>query len=233
MASGQLRAKWSCIWQGDSIKVKFGLNEIGTYELLRDPHCGRCSRPEVTTDLCGFHNFLDDALRKIYALSIYYTMYDDRDNLMSQHIRLLKQNRDYAVPIAKGLELIMVKKHRDLLSSNLIIPVPLHSVKKARKGFDHAEEIASQLATLLEKRFANPITKTIDLEMHTINHLPDKIEAVRGLYTCTKAFNKERILLIDDTATTGLDLSECAKVLRQQGASEINALVAGRTIFRR
>ena len=98
-------------------------------------------------------------------------------------------------------------------------------------GFDQAEEIGTGLAGLLNIQFSNLLVKTKNISLHEVTSLPEKIEAVKGLYSCDAKLHGERILLVDDTATTGLDLGECAKVLRQHGASGICGFVGGRTVF--
>jgi len=44
-----------------------------------------------------------------------------------------------------------------------------------------------------------------------------------------EAVKKRTILLIDDVATTGSTLNECAKALRRAGAEEVLCLVLART----
>jgi len=232
MAGSLPNVRWLCTWRGNRIDVARNGKNIGSYDLLQEPFCRRCSRPGVDEKDCGFHWFLDDALKRIYSVSTYYTSLNSRTNLMTKHVLSLKNSQGYATPVAQAMALTVKKKYAELLDADLIVPVPLHADKKAQRGFDQAEELGRLLGCLLRKPFANPIVKTRNESIHSIRQLPEKMERVKGLYSCSESLKRKRILLIDDIATSGLDLGECAKVLRQSGALQINALVAGRTVFR-
>jgi predicted amidophosphoribosyltransferase len=151
---------------------------------------------------------------------------------MSRHVLLLKKYKDYAVPIALALGLIATTDKSEVDKCDLIAHVPIHVDKRKVRGFDQAEEIAIILSTLLNKPCSNALVKTQNIELHSAGGLMDRIVRVKGLYSCDEAFHGERILLVDDIATTGLDLAECAKILHEKGTSTVNGLVGGRTVFR-
>ena len=187
----------------------------------------------MTEDDCGFHWFLDPALTRIRAVSVYYTVQDPRDNLMTKHVLSLKTDREYAVPIALAQALILHVYSLDIDEIDAIAHVPIHQEKKRDRGFDQGEEIATHLSTILEKPRSNVLVKTQNIILHSIpGGLMARREKVRGLYGSSALLHRERILLVDDIATTGLDLAECAKVLKQAGAGQVNGLVGGRAVFR-
>jgi len=123
-------------------------------------------------------------------------------------------------------------RYRELSGVDFIVSVPLHPDKRIERGFDQAEEIGQKLASLLNKPFISPLVKTRNVSIHSIPRLMDKLEAVKGLYSCTRNCDDKQFLLVDDIATSGLDLAECAKALKESGAFKVDALVAGRTVFR-
>jgi predicted amidophosphoribosyltransferase len=186
----------------------------------------------VTEEDCGFHWFIDEALERLYAVSKYYTLQNSRSNLMTSHVLQLKRDREYAVPIAQALALIATNSYKDLLDVDLVVPVPLHSTKRTERGFDQAEEIGRALSLLLNRPIGCHLVKTRNVSIHSIPRLMDKINEVEGLYSCSEDLGEKSVLLVDDVATSGLDLGECARVLRLSGASRVRALVGGRTVFR-
>ena len=119
----------------------------------------------------------------------------------------------------------------DLATPDLIIPVPLHRQRLKSRGFNQALVLARFLfpnegrkiaVHLLQRtRWTNPQTTLSGqerrrnlVEAFSISH-PEKIAG-------------QRILLIDDVFTTGTTLNECAKVLKKNGAAEVEALTLAR-----
>lgn len=110
---------------------------------------------------------------------------------------------------------------------DVIVCVPAHNRKKALRGYNQSELLASYIAgnlniPLLKKHLLK--TKwTIDQ-----NKL-DRIERKTNLKNSFKTINIEdfrdkEILLIDDIITTGTTMEECARVLVESGAKTVYGL---------
>ena len=110
----------------------------------------------------------------------------------------------------------------------LLVPVPLHPSRKARRGFDQAlllAEIVSSrwgipVATLLERIRDHEPQARLDGERRRRN--------VRGVFRAARpSLARGRpLLLVDDVVTTGSTLLEAAEVLDGVGASWVLALTA-------
>lgn len=57
----------------------------------------------------------------------------------------------------------------------------------------------------------------------------ERYSAVNGVFKVTEHLDRERIVIMDDTRTSGMTILECAKVLIKAGASEIAAICLGIT----
>lgn len=122
------------------------------------------------------------------------------------------------------------KRISQTLSSSLseftLVPLPLHSIRKRERGFNQAELLAQNISTklllpcqeiLIRTRATKPQAK--------INH---KTENLRK-ENVAKAFAinplhlhiPEKIIIVDDVATSGATLEEAAKTLREAGVKEI------------
>ncbi|WP_337865145.1 ComF family protein [Ignavibacterium sp.] len=108
----------------------------------------------------------------------------------------------------------------------LIIPIPLHSLKKAARGYNQSEFIAKGLSIESKIPFS---TKAIQRKKftETQTHL-SALERQQNVKDAFKVKNKKliegkTILLVDDVITTGSTISECAKVLLGKGAKQIYA----------
>jgi ComF family protein len=109
---------------------------------------------------------------------------------------------------------------------NLIVPVPLHSLKKAERGYNQSEYIAKGLSRETNIPLSTGILKrtrytqsqtTMNIEQRAAN-MADAFKVKHP-----KDAAEKRILLIDDVITTGATTSECGKVLLSAGAEKIYA----------
>lgn len=116
---------------------------------------------------------------------------------------------------------------------NLIIPVPMHKMKRRMKGFNHSDCIADYVS---EKTDIPVIKKAlIKAKNNKTQHFlseQERKENILGVYTLksNEDIKDKDILLVDDVITTGSTLSECARVLYENGAKSVSALVIGATI---
>lgn len=116
---------------------------------------------------------------------------------------------------------------------DLIIPVPIHPLRRMVRGFNQTELIASALSSFLHFPMDSKIllkTKNTTSQMRLSRK--ERIANLDGSFTVVNrlALVGKRILLIDDIMTTGATLGVCAKELLKAGASEVCALTVARTL---
>jgi len=110
----------------------------------------------------------------------------------------------------------------------IIVPVPLHPRRERERGFNQAKILAEIVAhhfnlTLIDalKRIKNtkPQAKIKDIEKRMKNisncFVTKSQEVIKG----------KNIILIDDVFTSGATINEAVKVLKQNGAKKVIALV--------
>lgn len=138
-----------------------------------------------------------------------------------------------------GLQLMagwMVQASGPLLDdAELIVPVPLHYRRLARRGYNQAGWLAEALA----KRSGVPLR--IDL-LKRVRATPSQAgrsvrarrRNVAGAFALRRgkraALAGKRVLLVDDVLTTGATLNGCARILNQGGASAVDVLVLARVV---
>lgn len=137
--------------------------------------------------------------------------------------------------IGKTLALLLTDYliKRDLLeyfSSAVVIPVPLHKRRKRWRGFNQAEIMAKEFCRLTGLEYRDILVRTKNSKRQVDLERDERIQNVEGLFRCPPLpeLGERKIILIDDVATTGATLNECAKQLRTQQVGEIWALVAAR-----
>jgi ComF family protein len=182
--------------------------------------CARCRRrsfrlkPEPTgvdRSRCG--GAYEGALRDI----IHAFKYDGR--------------RSLAVPLAG----IMRSAGAELLQdADVIVPVPLHAVRRLRRGFNQA----SDLARRLDHPVVNALWRTRATSPQTGLTAAARRRNVRRAFRLSPVMprqnrlliNERIVVLIDDVSTTGATLDACARVLKEAGAREVRALTAARAL---
>ena len=119
-----------------------------------------------------------------------------------------------------------------LNNATLIVPVPLHSERERRRGFNQATIIAQALSIGLSL----PLDEQVLVRSVASEKYRAGLDAKGRSDTVANAFNVrvprriegEEILLVDDVFTTGATASSCAAVLRAAGARSVFVLTIAR-----
>jgi len=107
-----------------------------------------------------------------------------------------------------------------------LVPVPMHRSRKRERGYDQAailvraigKATGQPMCELLVKERATPAQVGLTAAARSLNLI--EAFAVRPGVPIPDA-----VILVDDVATTGSTLTECARVLRKAGASSVSAVV--------
>lgn len=145
-------------------------------------------------------------------------------------IHSLKYDKNYHVGKFLGKITAELLSEKILLwKSNLIIPIPLHILRKADRGFNQANEIANGISKSLKIPIkSNILKRKIYTVTQTKLNLKERKKNIEGAFRLNKSAEiiGKNILLVDDVITTGATINECAKVLKQNGANKICAISA-------
>jgi len=111
-----------------------------------------------------------------------------------------------------------------------IVPVPLHWVKRCRRGFNQSELLARAIA----RRYGMPVSPVLRRVRATavqagLSHSARRAN-VEGAFRVRRGVSLEglRVLLVDDVMTTGATASACARALKQAGARYVAVLTLAR-----
>lgn len=115
-----------------------------------------------------------------------------------------------------------------VLNIDVIVPVPLHWIKKMRRGFNQAELLARGIQQYSSKPVSvNNLYRAKNTASQTRLSKTQRLVNIRNAFRVhdPKSFQGKRILLVDDVLTTGVTASECSKILRQSGARSVHLLI--------
>jgi competence protein ComFC len=193
------------------------------------PFCSKCSEPFdgaiTTTFSCA-----NCAHRKLYfdaAVSAY------RSRGIARHVILnFKYGKQIHLARLVGRWLIAAFDDPRLgqRSFDAIVPVPLHPARQRERGFNQATLLAEQIGRHLGVSVRPALQRVRFTTTQTAFDRAERIQNLRHAFRLRRNADVRGldVLLIDDVLTTGSTLSECARVLKENGARSVFAATAAR-----
>lgn len=161
-----------------------------------------------------------------------WVLADYNNKLTKKIVQLIKYN------FLLDLEIALERIIKGYFSQNIkwpneaiLLPVPLSRRRFLSRGFNQAELICQLLQKVQGNNINNQIlTRTIYRRPQTGLSIKDRQRNIRNNFKIRKNFtSKDRnIILVDDVYTTGATMNECAKVLKENGFTNIWGLVIAR-----
>lgn len=154
----------------------------------------------------------------------------EKDKELQEILHQFKYNNKYRIGIKLGEE---IAKTRSTTITDwkidLVIPVPLHHLKKAERGYNQSYYISKGFSqTLGIKKKENLLKRKRYTASQTLKNISDRELNVKDAFSVTnkKKIRGKNILLVDDVITTGATVSECARQLLNAGAKKVYSLSA-------
>ena len=173
--------------------------------------CGGCERAAPFVDLARAAGAYAGSLREI----VHALKYQKRRSL------------------GPRLGELIASRCRDVLAgADVLVPVPLHPARERERGFNQAALIARALPV----QRIDALVRVRETASQTDLPAARRHANVRGAFRLRRGLPADRfarracVLLVDDVATTGATLNECAKVLKEAGAGEVRAVTAARAL---
>lgn len=107
---------------------------------------------------------------------------------------------------------------------DLIVPVPLHPLKKTEREFNQAERLARRLSAATRIPMQASLLQRVEpTRTQTRLTRAERAANVRQAFALRKSepLRGRNIVLIDDVFTTGATTSACARVLKSAGADQV------------
>lgn len=202
-------------------------------DLIFPPSCGHCGRVDFRFCKQCLHELEQvqvalswlrvDALDELYATG-------GHRGVLQNAAQAFKYDgaRDLAAPLADRL----VKALGILnLPIDAVVPVPLFADRQAERGYNQSDLLSWQLALRTGIPARPTFLKRIrETSQQALLSESERRENVRDAFAASADANGLSVLLIDDVATTGSTLSECAKALRKQGAEFVFGIAVSHSL---
>ncbi len=194
-------------------------------EERRDMFCPRC-RAKILA--------VDQALEPSSALDEVWRITRYREGSRSM-LRALKFNEgrradeiNQLQAIRRILEMAVDRRLEGLLArSDVAVPVPLHENRQSERGFNQVELIFGEWLSTRGLPIENVLRRVKDTKHLFDLNREERRAVIDGAFDVIEgaSVRGKRILLLDDIYTTGTTMSECATVLRSNGAEKVFGLV--------
>jgi len=167
------------------------------------------------------------SLEKIWSAGVY-------DGVLKELIHQFKyrEKKYLAAPLGKLLA-DFAEKHLKEEKFDYVVPIPLYKARQKKRGYNQAELLARVLGEAIDKPV---LTHLVERRKRTrpqfglnkderFENLSAAFEISESGKEIVPTITGKTVLLIDDLATTGATLDECAKALKTVGVSEVYGLV--------
>jgi ComF family protein len=116
-------------------------------------------------------------------------------------------------------------------SVDLVIAMPMHSMRLKERGFNQALEITKIITKNNPEKLDYLSAQRQKLTQPQASlPLKDRVRNIKGAFTVCNQLKSKRFAIVDDVMTTGASLNELAKTLKQAGATHVECWVVARTL---
>jgi ComF family protein len=148
------------------------------------------------------------------------------EGIAREAVHVLKYHGRHAIAGLMGRLMAGVAREVEV---DCVAPIPLHSTRLRERGYDQAALLARSVAHALALPHQGKALKRVRAtrQQVTLDALARQAN-VAGAFASPRAWDGERILLIDDVSTTGATMRSAAGALKASGAGAIVGLVFAR-----
>lgn len=186
--------------------------------------CQLCGNPDIgRKEICSYCRKHPLSLKRIRA----FVRFKDPLPLII-HAFKYQGKKSLGKLLGERLALI-VKSEPYMQNADLIVPVPLHSVRKRERGYNQSEILAKKVSEETKIKFIDLLVRRKNTKTQTTlspeerkKNVEDAFYIKEDLINLVKG---KKIIVVDDVMTSGATLEACANPLLKHGAEEVYGLI--------
>ncbi len=190
------------------------------------PVCADCLSSILIADEDRLKNEFNKNFGSTKVIKEFYSKYVfETDKTLQQIVHALKYKNQFKLGVFLG-ELIGDGIKMKGWQIDLIIPVPIHHLKKAERGYNQSDYLAKGLSKSLKIPYSGKSIKRIKYtDSQTKLKMKERALNVSNAFKVRqpKKVSGKNILIVDDVCTTGATLLECGIALYKAGATSVYA----------
>lgn len=194
----------------------------GQVKLIKPPICLVCGQPFRKEGVCRRCSISSPKCKALRSWAYY-------EGPIRQAIKRLKYRRyiSLGLTLARPLTALFDQLGWEI---DLVIPVPLGVARLRERGYNQAALIARPFALetsiTYSPRGLRRVRETRSQVGLSLTQRKDNVE--NAFQAEQEIVNQQRILIIDDVATSGATLNSCGAALYQAGAKDVYAMTLAR-----
>ncbi len=219
-----------CVLCNDFVSREISLCHACESDLLKiNSACLQCAIPMLQTEdsmaqVCG--ECLSQKAYIDYAFSLYHYV-----SPMADLITQMKfANKLSHASILDHLVAKQFSKHfKSLEKPQVLLPIPLHPRRLAKRGFNQSLEISRSLSNTQNIPIALDLVDRIkNTSSQTDLNKKSRHKNVKDCFKLLQKINYSHIVIVDDVVTTGATTKEMAKLLKKAGVDKVGVLSLAR-----
>ncbi len=154
----------------------------------------------------------------------------EKDKEFQSIVHSIKYKENFRLAVFLGK--FVGQKLNDIIKSwspDLLMPIPLHHLKKAERGYNQSFYLAKGISSACNIPVKkNSIRRKRFTPSQTQLNLKQRKENMEGAFSINNnvSLHDKNIILVDDVITTGSTISECGKILKEAGAKNVYAITS-------
>lgn len=189
--------------------------------------CFTCGNGGVV--LCK--NCLNDFSRSVDTpFAWIHSTYSFKDVRLKKIIHAIKyyHRKDLIAPLVFNIITKKIKEHISQFNDVVLIPIPMSTFRRYKRGYNHSELIAREFS----KQLNIPIYNNILIKSESVRQQSklksrkDRLKNIKNTFEVKKKENilNKHIILIDDVTTTGATFLSAYETLQKAGLKNISAI---------
>jgi len=201
---------------------------LESIRLIEPPVCTVCGQPfhgsQGTGHTCG------QCIKNPPSFDIARSVFQYQGSVRTLIHRIKYNDDGHALRALSSLAMEHVLL--DHLKPDMVIPVPLHSKRLRKRGFNQSLRLAGTIFPHIPLGI-DILTRTLNTKPQTELSMKERHRNVRNAFEAASPLPEgvETILLLDDVYTTGATVRACAKALKRAGAKEVHVFTVARTVM--
>lgn len=193
--------------------------------ILFPAECLFCKRKqEVLCSFCiaAFRKSIEEPYPWIHTTFLY------RDEQVKKTIKLIKyyHRKDLVKPLVRASITDDLHEFLRETSNCVLVPVPSPTRRVLLRGYNQAKLIASSYSELLHIPLDTSILvrKKYTKQQAKVKHGKERLNNIQGAFAAHGKDLNKKIILVDDTTTTGTTLLHAKNVLERYGYKDVLAI---------
>lgn len=196
------------------------------------PACDRClpQLPRIETPVCrlcgrGRESCSCEGHRRHYERCVAPFYYEGKAK--SAVLRFKEKDSHAALALADEMAAV-VRREYPHVTFDQIVPVPMTPKDRKKRGYNQSALLAAELSKRLGIPWSEMLVKIYETTPQKELSALERSGNLLGAFSLREGEQPagKTLLLVDDIATTGSTLDECAKMLKIYGADEVYTVVA-------